>query len=141
MKYVGSYFAYEQARNSDLMRAYETVFNANRGAKKEEIYKRVVEMPSSRFWVSEERAATIVLNIIKGDKLESMKPKKRLMYFEIYRRVMEAKKKDPDAPISYLTFDVVSSPAPQFYLTPQSAKTIISKIKRKWYEARKQSRA
>ena len=141
MKYVGSYVAYEQARNSDLMRAYETVFNAHRGAKKEEIYKMVVEMPSSRFWVSEERAATIVLNIIKGDKLESMKPKKRLMYFEIYRRVMEAKKKNPDAPISYLTFDVVSSPAPQFYLTPQSAKTIISKIKRKWYEARKQSRA
>ena len=123
------------------MRAYETVFNAHRGAKKEEIYKMVVEMPSSRFWVSEERAATIVLNIIKGDKLESMKAKKRLMYFEIYKRVMEAKKKNPDAPISYLTFDVVSSPAPQFYLTPQSAKTIISKIKRKWYEARKQSRA
>lgn len=119
------------------MRAYREQITQTREVYLPEIYRRVVDMPSKRFWVSEERATIVVGNIIKGDKLEKMRPTKREMYFEIYKRVCELKKTRPTASIYDLVFDVLSGPAPKFYLTPGSAKVIISKIKKQWYEERK----
>lgn len=138
MKYIGSYFEYEDERNKDLMRAYKELMESSRELSLRNIYDKLVNMPSCRFWVSEERAAIVVSSIMKGARLEKMRPTKREMYFEIYRQVKEARKRRPDASIYDLTFDVVCSPAPKFYLSPGSAKVIIYKIKRQWYEERKQ---
>ena len=139
MKYYGSYFEYTDARNEDLMRAFFHQLESNKGKPlTTEFYQSVVDMPSRRFWVSEERAAIVVTTIIKGSKLETMRPSKREMYFEIYNRVLELRKQDPDASVFNLTFEVVNGPAPKFYLEPSSAKVIIGKINRKWYEKRKQ---
>jgi hypothetical protein len=59
------------------------------------------------------------------------------MFHEIYKRVVALKEKLPDHTTYQLTFIVVQQEAPKFYLTAGSAKVIISKIKRKWYEERK----
>lgn len=141
MKYVGSYFEYEQERNRDLLRVFELLMDRRQDLPMADIYARVVEMPSERFWVSESRATIVVSKIIGGDDLDSMLPNKRAMFMEIYRRVIAQRMKRPGDSLYAITFDVVNSPAPRFYLTPGSAKVIISKIKRQWYEARNLFRA
>ena len=137
MKKPGSIFEYEEERNDDLMRCYEAQRRQNCKRKSHVIYAATVAMPSKRFWVSEERAALVVSSLMRGDKLEKMGRMKKEMYLEIYRRVLEARKDSPGESIYNLTFDVVNSPAPKFYLTPGSAKVIINYIKRGWYRERR----
>lgn len=137
MKNIGSIFEYEDARNQDLMRAYKHLMSTTRNIKMSEIYRQVVDMPSQRFWVSEERAAIVVSNMLKGRSIDQMRPNKREMFHEICARVRELQKERPDETVYNLVFDVVGSPAPNFYLTPKTAKVIISRIKAEWYEKKK----
>jgi len=137
MKKAGAFFEYEDARNSDLMRAYREELRLHQGEPLMVVFRAAVNRPSQRFWVSEERAAIVVSAMTRGVKLEKMGANKREMYQEIYNRVMEARKRNPEESIYNLTFDIVNGPAPKFYLTPSSAKVIVHKIKKQWYEERK----
>ena len=137
MKNKGSIFEYEDARNKDLIRVYKQLVCESRQIYLPEICRKLVNMPSERFWVSEERASIVISDMLKGRSIEKMTPNKREMYEEIYRRVQELRKDNPGATVYELVSQVVEGPAPKFYLTPKSAKVIISKIKSEWYERRK----
>ncbi|MCU6767837.1 hypothetical protein OCV73_02545 [Barnesiella propionica] len=102
-----------------------------------QIFDLVVNTPSVRFWVSEERAAIVIANMMRGDKLLKMRNTKREMFFEIYKRAMKLRQEYPEMSVYELAFHVVRQPAPKFYLTAGSAKVIVHKIKKKWYEERK----
>ena len=141
MKKDGSVFGYERERNADLIRAYNEQIRMH-FAKRipinlAQVFKNVAEMPSRRFWVSEERAAIVVSNIIKGDSLADMGPMKREMFMEIYRRTLILQREHPSMSLYKIVITVCNQPAPKFYLTPGSVKVIIYKIKRQWYEERK----
>lgn len=139
MKNLGSIFEYEQERNEDLMRAFREVYAAGGSTNIPDIFKRVVKMPSQRFWVSEERAAIVITKMMKGQDVSDelrFKTKQR-MFSEIFRRVRALQAQRPDASIYELTFEVVSGPAPEFYMTPGTAKATYYKIKNEWYEERK----
>ena len=137
MKYFGSTFEYEEERNKDLMRAYREEIAAVDFINMPDIFRSIVNKPSSRFWVSEERAAIVVSAMMRGETLAKMRPLKREMFQEIYNRVKALQEQHPDKSVYQLTFTVVQQQAPKFYLTAGSAKVIISKIKRKWYEERR----
>lgn len=138
MKDYGCTFEYEKERNADLMRAYRQCLGNIKGSVDiNALFAAVVEMPSKRFWVSDQRATVVVSNMMRGMSLSKMKPMKQEMFREIYRRVMEMKKEFPERTVFQLTSRVVEQPAPKFYLTPGSAHVICYKIKRGWYEKRK----
>ena len=137
MKNFGSVFEYEQERNNNLLRLYHQLISEVKFICSEEIYRKMADSPSDRFWVSEERALIVVLQIMKGDTLLSMGKNKRDMFFEIYRRATIMKQKYPTLSLTKIMFKVVRQPAPKFYLTEGSIKVIISKIKSKWYERRR----
>lgn len=137
MKNFGSVFEYEQERNNNLLRLYHQLISEVKFICSEEIYRKMADSPSDRFWVSEERALIVVLQIMKGDTLLGMGKNKRDMFFEIYRRVTIMKQKYPTLSLTKIMFKVVRQPAPKFYLTEGSIKVIISKIKSKWYERRR----
>ena len=139
MKNFGSVFEYEQERNNNLLRLYHQLISEVRYICSEEIYRKMSNSPSDRFWVSEERALIVVLQIMKGDTLLGMGKNKRDMFFEIYRRAMAMKERCPNLSLTKIVFRVVRQPAPKFYLTEGSIKVIISKIKSKWYERRRAS--
>lgn len=138
MKYFGSCFEYEKERNEDLMRAYHQQIRMRKQIDLPDVFRAIVEMPSNRFWVSEERAAIVMARMMKGDRLTSMRPTKREMFYEIFKRVMELKKEYPSMSVFELTFRTVRQPAPKFYITCGSAKVIIYKIKKQWYNTRMQ---
>ena len=112
------------------MRAYTQELSGRPHILLPDVLQAVVSSQSKRFWVTSERASIVIYNMMKGDKLENMRPLKRKMFREIYRRVMKLKKNYPQLSISILTEQVVAEPAPEFYITWQSAKTILSRIRK-----------
>lgn len=142
MKPHGSKFEYENERINDLMRAYRELIEQSSHIRLPLIYKKVVNMPSSRFWVSEERAAIVIAAMFKSacinDVLKGMRETKREMFHEIYKRAMELRAKQPSLSVFDIAFKVVRQPAPKFYLTPGSARVYIYKAKNEWFKTRKQ---
>lgn len=120
------------------MSAFRNVMNNCNFIDITKISEEVVNMPCSRFWVSEERAMVVVAALIKGKPvLDTMRPTKREMFQEIYKRVLDYQKQFPDASMFELVLKAVNSPAPKFYMTPRSAMETIYKIKKGFYEKAK----
>ena len=139
MKYPGSILEFTDERNEELMRAFRQAINKRTFIDIAEISEEVVNMPCSSFWVSEERAMVVVAALIKGKPvLDAMRPTKREMFQEIYNRVMALQKQFPKASMFELVLKAVNSPAPKFYMTPRSAMETIYKIKKGFYNERKE---
>lgn len=131
MKKKGTISQLQHERDDDLMRAFQQELAGRPHIQLPEVLNAVVSSPSKRFWVTSERAAIVIYNMMKGDELEHMRPLKRKMFREIYRRVMKLKANYPQLSIPILTEQVVAEPAPEFYITPGSAKVIISRIRKR----------
>lgn len=130
MKKKGTISQLKHQRDDDLMRVYLLELGSRSHILLPEVLKAVVASPSRRFWVTSERASIVIYNMMKGDQLEYMRPLKRKMFREIYRRVMKLKANYPQLSISILTEQVVAEPAPEFYITWRSAKVILSRIRK-----------
>lgn len=137
MKHYGNKFEYETDRNDDLMRVYHELIDSADFISLPQIYREAVNRPSARFWVSEERAAIVISSMMKGNKLLNMRPNKREMFEEIYRRAMILRQEQPSLSVYDIAFNVVRQPAPKFYMTPGYAKVVIFYTKKQWYEERK----
>ena len=137
MKKTGTKSDYEEDRKNDLMRVYHELLSSTKNIDPTKIYEDVVKAPAKRFWISEERAAIVLSRMMKGDKLKNMRPTKRKMFKELYRRVVAIRKKCPDLSITYLAYKVVNQPAPEFYMKAGYARNIIIGHKRKWFAERR----
>jgi hypothetical protein len=135
MKPFGSISDFVPQRNNELIRAFRKILHESSYIKIKEVTNRLVNMPASRFWVSEERASTVVSAMVAGRGLpKNMRPSKREMFTEIYNRVVEMRKTNPKAPIRELAAIAVNTPAPKFYMCPRSALVVIYKIKNGYYD-------
>ena len=102
-----------------------------------DLLSKLVNMPCRRFWVSEERAAIVISQKMKGENPRIGGTMKAEMFDEIYRRAMIIHETHPwMTPIS-IAYMVVNQEAPKFYMTPGSAKVTICINKKEWYEKRK----
>ena len=137
MKSHGSVIECAEERMHDLLMCYRKYMSSCEHIFIPEVFEHVVNMPASRFYVSEQRATNVISQIIKGSKLKNMRPTKREMFFEIYRRFLIEKKAQPNLPMTQLVGIVIEQPAPKFYLAPGSARVMILKARKKWYEERK----
>lgn len=121
------------------MRAFRYVVSNSSFIDISEVSNRIVNMPCSRFWVSEERAMVVISAMLKGKPvLDTMRPTKRELFQEIYNRVIALRDQQPNTPLFDLVMQVVNSPAPKFYMRPRCAMEIIYKIKKGYYEKNKQ---
>ncbi len=135
MKSAGCTAEYDRERADDLLRAYHSYIRGCRRVSTKAFYA-VVEMPASRFWVSEERAAIVVGRMLQGDRLAGMLEMKREMFKEIFRRYKIMKEYYPDESVLRLTGRVVRQRAPRFYITAGRARAIILKHKARWHAER-----
>lgn len=137
MKHPGSKSEFEEERNKELLKTYRRLISEADYIVPAVIYEKLVNEPSSRFWVTEERAAVIISKMRKGHSLERMHPNKREMFQEIYRRAMILMEQDKSLSVFDVAMKVVYQPAPKFYIGPGYAEIIIGSAKRKCYEERK----
>lgn len=141
MKHTGSNFEYEEERNRDLLRTFRRLIEQSTEICMEKIFKQLVLQPSSRFWVSGERAAIVISDIMRGKQtLKRMRPKKREMFEEIYRRFKMLQKRMPGKTIQELAAIIVEQEAPMFYLEPKSAMMYVQNAKKKCLEKRRLKR-
>lgn len=129
---------FEAERNKEILKTYRRLLSEADYIVPASIYNKLVNEPSSRFWVTEERAAVIISKIRKGCSLERMHPNKREMFQEIYRRAMLLMERDRTLTVFQVAMKVVCQPAPKYYITPEYAEIIIGRAKKKCYEERKQ---
>lgn len=129
MKKKGCSAEFAPQRDAELLRAFKNCLHLLGDVPQLVFYRRIAASPSSRFWVSEKRAAEVVAKIMKGDQLVGMIPKRREMFFEIFRRVDQLRCDNPKLSIAEATFQVVNSPAPEFYITEKSARQLLYKIR------------
>lgn len=88
------------------------------------IFKALASVGADRFYISEERAYHLLTGPARRKR---PLPNKAAMMAEIERRVMALVAEDPGLSLKDAVCTVVNSPAPSFYLTPSSIKTILYK--------------
>lgn len=135
MKHLGCKVEFERERIEALMRVFRQEIASCRQINITEVWKRVVETPCERFWISDYRAAIVVASMLRGESIAYMRPTKREMYEEIYRRTVEMIRRFPGRPLLHLVGEVVSQRAPKFYLAAHSARLMyhreVKKIRKK----------
>lgn len=125
---------YAEERMQDLMRAYDEYISSCDYIRMPDVYAAIVNMEARRFWVSDIRATKVIYAMLRGVNIKGMRPLKREMFEEILRRVLALRKKRPELTIRACCSIVVASPAPQFYITPGSAKIMVCKARKKWIQ-------
>lgn len=131
MKHTGNTSHFSHMRNRELMTAFRHVLSQKKYFNIKKDFELIVNMPCSRFWVSEERATAVISNMLRGQPiLNTMRPTKREMFLEIFRRVEEKQKEFPNMPLCDIVSLVVNSPANKFYMTPRYAFNTVYKIKK-----------
>lgn len=133
MKKKGAVCLCADERVRDIMTAYDRCIAECRHIFLPSIYERVSRSPARRFYVSPSRAAYVVSASRRGMAgLSAMRAEKRKMFEEIIRRV-EAKARSGDTrPLLAICEEVVSQPAPSFYLAAASVKLVVCKFREKW---------
>ena len=128
MKKKNSRCEFASERSEALLRNFRESIARQSRISIQRAFSDAVEAPAPRFWVSEARTMRVITMMLKGmDILDSMRPEKRRMYEEIYRRVMKQKEEHPDMPLGDIVFDVVNSPAPRSYMSVRYAAKIIKR--------------
>lgn len=123
---------YHEERDRDLWHTYQQVCEQQQHSTDMEAVRRSVQHEAPRFYVSDERAARVLSWIAGGDaRMERMVPKRREMFYEIYRRTMALRAQEPDCALVELVRRVVCGRAPEYYLTPQSGYMILRQMRRR----------
>lgn len=129
MRKVGAKAEFNSQRDKELVDAFKKQLHLLGTMPQNKLFERASKMPASRFWVSEGRAAIVVSHLLKGGEINSMNPKKQEMYKEILKRVKAILREHPGVAVGDAVFKVVNSNAPEFYLTPLSARALIYKAR------------
>ena len=131
MKHKGNDMLFKRQRNNELMAAYRRIAKDVTHFNVQTHFGLVACQPCSRFWVSEERAASVIGAMQRGDDaLHGMRPTKQAMYREIHKRAARLLQERPSLTLADAAFLAVNSVAPCFYMTPRYAREIIYKMLR-----------
>lgn len=137
MKYTGSIQRFKRMRDEEIMRIYHTRLAEADFIFMPDIFQKVADSPSSRFWVSEERAAVVVAAMLAGKPLPPMRANKREMFGEIFRRFLNGRREHPGKTLAEVVEMVVNQPAPRLYMTPRYVGEVIYNAKRERHGRKK----
>lgn len=113
-------------RDREIMARYAQIVESESCKTQTEALTRVVNSPSSRFWVTPECVAKVLAKLHKGGDLSKMTACKRRMYTELYRRFLDKRElaEFKDMSLSRICEIIVEEQAPEFYLLPDTAMDI-----------------
>lgn len=139
MRHKGSDSEFKEVRDNEILALYRKYLNESPNIVVSRMLNDIVNSPSSRFWITEQRAAIVLGQMKKGDTFPDAYPQKRAMYNELYRRANEIWKKNPTMSVYSVASIVVEQPAPSFYMSTTLCNLIISRAKRREWSSRRRS--
>ena len=118
MRHRESVYGFNE-RYCDLNRTYKAVLSQGNYNTQEEAMAAAVNMPSKRFWVSEERLVEVINALENGkDFRVSRKSPRHEMFQELYRRYLDYKSIHPGLTKMEICSEIIYQPAPKFYMRP-----------------------
>lgn len=126
MKKKGSVFPFASKRKTELYNAVKSVLTSEVCNSMEEVFKKAVRRPCSRYWVTDERAAIALSEMDRGCFKCSCRIKRR-MYRHLYISFCKLRKKSPNLSFAMLAHIAVNAPAPEFFISPARARFILRK--------------
>lgn len=131
MKHKGNKVDFLKQRDAELMRVFKAALHDADHIDMDEIGRKMVETPCSRFWVSEERATAVISAVMRGEPiLQTMRGERKEMFEELADRVSRLRTGQPQTPLYDIVLKAVHSPAPKFYLTARYAMQVIYRMKK-----------
>ena len=123
MKKKGSKSDFNEERNAELRKAF---FSQGEYSTHDKVLSKTVKTPASRFWVDPDRARDVMARIEKDRKsISSMNPERQRMYMALYEKYMLMRRRYPSASKIKAVTMAIYSGAPEFFLTPSTARSII----------------
>lgn len=135
MRHKGSLSQLSQGRDKDLYdnfcRLTKRHLSMYGRVCKTLILAQLVNVPAQRYWLSPERAYSVVSQIRKGTL--KVNPDKNIcrLYYALYDDFKVYKRQHPDMPDTRAVEEVINQPAPCFGLEPRVAGIIIRKMSKK----------
>lgn len=123
MKKKGSVSDCHAERNAELRKAF---FNQGIYSTNDTVIKKAIKTPSSRFWVEPDRARDVMSRIEKDPgSISGMHPERQRMYMALYEKYKQIRRQFPtDSKIKAVSMAIYSG-APEFFLAPSTARSII----------------
>lgn len=142
----------------DLIEAYKKV--AGKAWDYMDAFRQVAAMEAPRYYVTPKQAYQVVVKMMKGDfyHVDHMARNKRRMYYSLFNKVVELSEQRAfiDKSLWYIIHYATSSPAPEFFISPQRAyairhsvrqktvdengKPVVPRCQTKWYKKLKEKR-
>lgn len=123
MKKKGSSCDYNAERNAELRKAF---FNQGVYSTSDKVLKKTLKTPTSRFWIDPDRARDIMSRMEKDpEALSNMKPERKRMYKALFEKYQKLRKQYPSDPKIRVVSIAIYSGAPEFFIAPATARSII----------------
>lgn len=119
----------KKLRNLDLYKCYRKGLEEGRFRNVSHAAEYVMSCPAPRFYVSAREVNLCIGKILSGVSLISVNEQSRRRIWVLYDRLMEYLSAYPDSsrPREHIIEDLVDEPAPEFYLSWESARKILQK--------------
>lgn len=125
MKRKGNKCDFLALRAAELRKAF---FSQNFYSTSDEVMKKTVKTPTSRFWVDPDRARDVISRIEKDPAAtDGMHPDRRRMYLALYDKYKTLRRRNPMASKIECISIAIYSGAPEFFLAPSTARSILYK--------------
>lgn len=112
-------------KGEDIVNALYKAMSGNTGKKIFELFEIARKMPAPRFYITFDKAMRFVSMLDRGLELPLKNENKKRMYQELYNRL---KKKRGDKKGCYtLLEEIITSPAPEFYMDAETFKQVFYK--------------
>lgn len=131
MKKKGSVSEFSEERDAELVKCFRKRLGEVLTIDLDKIFAEVAAHPAKRFYVSEYRAAVVVRHHMRHGEWCVKGAKRKEMFREIEKRVLRLLEDHDDMSLDDAMVEVINSPAPEFYLTPRSCRTLIYKLIKK----------
>lgn len=120
----------------DLIKAYNKV--AQSSWSQNDAYKKAVKLPAPRYYVSARQASQVIAPMVRGDfeRVNMMHPNRRRLYYSLFEKVIELSEKRAfiGKPLTYIVRFAVSSPAPEFFVSPYAVAKVREYLKKGYFD-------
>lgn len=119
-------------RDYDILNVHDRVLkelgSSAKYKSRQEIFSKVANSEAKQFYVSPEEATRIISRINQGQDTGIKNIERREMYYDIHKKFLELKNEYPAITVKDAIYRIIYSPAPRFYIRPNSLKVLFHHI-------------